>query len=483
MVCPECAHPLRVASPAEVAVPSDASVARAASPAAPSLPAIPGMPAMPMMPALPSFSGMSVFGFPASGAGGRPSGPTTALAGLGEQVACFVDSGVEFEVGAAGSLFVRLERVPTPQALEVHLRWELEVDGRAITRETNVFWHADDWDQDAQLGLLPERSGELRLLRLSMALLPSGGAKPAVLVTVRDVPISFRVRPAPSTGGAQPNIYNNCKIIGSNVGNDYSVNTPPGPGASTPLHDLARRRLMPIALVPEHKAEWWTKRRVLLRRADSERALLSWVGPSGPRELIVCYQPRSFGLGRNWQTNHFCLVWSPSRADTHLRQLSGTLSRQLFSVDVLPTGVTLRRLADAVFVRKMGGPDPSKYGLQKLTASTVSLAAAEVLHLGGLSGTGHDGLQLKLTPMSSHSYCAILIERLNNRPTLAYLGMVAPTKLGTTGFFEGLPRDLWLECNEGCIELKGSTLQAANSPDVTACSLDLRAYSESDYRD
>jgi hypothetical protein len=159
------------------------------------------------------------------------------------------------------------------------------------------------------------------------------------------------------------------------------------------------------------------------------------------------------------------------------------LSGHSIAIDVQPTGVTLRRLADAVFVRKTGGPDPSKYGLQKLTASTVYLTAAEVLHLGGLSGTGHDGLQLKLTPMSSHSYCAILIERLNNRPTLAYLGMVAPTKLGTTGFFEGLPPDLWLECNEGCIELKASTQQAAGVSDFTACGLEFRACLESELKD
>jgi|GEM_PF-4057651 len=224
------------------------------------------------------------------------------------------------------------------------------------------------------------------------------------------------------------------------------------------------------------------KRQTLLR-AESGRALLTWIGASGPRELIVCHQQSSFDVGRNWRTNHFCLVWSPSEADTHFRQLSATLSRQLFSVDVLPTEVTLRRVGKAIFVQKTSGSDSADPELHELTASTLSIAAAEVLHLGGLSRKGRGGLQVKLTPMNSGSYCAILIERLNNRSSLAYLGMVAPTELGTTGYFGGLPPGLWLECNDGGIELKMSTRQAASAPSVTEYYLKLRECSESEFSD
>jgi hypothetical protein len=404
------------------------------------------------------------------------------IGALGEQIGLAIDRGSIFQVGAAGSLCVRFERVATPRRLDLHLHWEIEVDGHRREFSTEVVWHSDDYDQEAFCGLAPQKGGELRLVRLSVAIVPDGDRKRAALLTVRDVPIAFVVKDAAPTGSVTMNFHDRVEMSGQakitgvvtdsievQQGNAAAASISSGQasmaGAGTPAADLARRKLEPHHLVPEHRVDWWQRRRFALLCAYSHRALLQWVSPAGPRALIICQQPSRFQLGRAKEGNHFVLRFSPCRKGVDEANVLATqsLSRVHVAVVVTPGQIELQRLGTQTYLpRTSGRPGPGLPGgevtpvaCEPMRHERMALQKSEVVHLGGVRGDGLDGLRLKFTPLANPAHCAVLVERLNNLQNLAYLGMVSATKLPTGGFFQGLPRDLVLECVNGCIELRG----------------------------
>jgi len=372
---------------------------------------------------------------------------------LDERVGFLIDLAPQLRVGASSSLFVRFERAATPQQMELHLHWELEVDGARVIRETRHTWHADDWDQDATLGVVPSRSGEVRLDRLSMALVSTSSPGKFALRTVRDVPITFRVEEARGTGTVQVNVHGNANALSIRA------------DSSTPASELASRQLRQHTLVHEANKDWWQKRKHTLARASGQRALLSWHSQGGPRFLMICSHPDRFHFGRQKQSGQFVTRWLPCKpgADERNDALSRAISRSHLSVEISPSRVVVRRLtaAGTAIQRLASSPQISAgaagntVAFEAWTSELLVLQRAETLALGGHAVDGSDGLQLRFAPLTNTQYCAVLVERVNNTTHLAYLGFVSPTRLEPRGFLEGLPRNLQVECTDGCIELKG----------------------------
>jgi len=384
---------------------------------------------------------------------GQPRSKLESIQELGEHVGFQIDLAPHLRVGASSSLFVRFERTATPQAMEIHLHWELEIDGARVIKETRHTWHADDWDQDATLGVSPTRSGEVRLDRLSIALVSMSSPGKFALRTVRDVPITFRVEEARGTGTVQVNVHGNANALSIRA------------DSSTPASELANRQLRQHALVLDAHRDWWLKRKHTLARASGQRALLTWETPSGPRVLMICSHPDRFHFGRQKQAGQFVTRWLPCKPDMDERhdKLSRAISRSHLCVEISPSRVLVRRLSAAgtAILRPASSsqisPDPkgSAGTFEAWTGETLILQRTETIALGGQTLDGSDALQLRFTPLTLTQYCGVLVERVNNTTHLAYLGFVSPTRLEPRGFLEGLPRNLQVECADGGIELKG----------------------------
>lgn len=393
------------------------------------------------------------------------------LGEIGERVVLLIDHVPDLQVGAAGSIFVRLQRRPTPRRLDVILHWELEVDGLRRTESTEEIWHADDWDQDCMLGVTPTRSGQVRLVRLSLAIIPEGDARKVQLLTVQDIPIAFQVREAT---GTQPIVQNiQVQGTGNAISNRLDAQSSVQASRRQPEQDLKAKRL-----VQDPRREWWSVRKHVLAVSHAQRALLSWTGRDGAvRSLMMCARPQRFCLGRQRDTNDFVLRWSPCRdgLDHEHRELSQTISRKHFELDIVPSAAHFVRLAKATYVPKLpstpvfGRADGESEGsvLEALSAESMMIQRSLTIHIGGRSGLGLDGLQLRLRPVDNPHICGVLIERLNNRCDLAYLAMVGAVPLGTAGFFAGLPRELHLESKNGRIELRGPAATDLSSINVT----------------
>lgn len=438
-------------------------------------------------------------------AGGVPQYSTrpVRMPELDETIGFAIDHGTEFQVGAAGSLFVRFERTPTPRRLDLHLRWEVEVDGQRREGATHAVWHGDDYDQDAVYGVTPQRSGELRLIRLSVAIVPEGEVAKALVYAVRDLPVAFRVKDAPATG----TVHNHITVQGSGnalmlkgeqpnsihvqgTGNALSIdaNSASGAPTNTPAFELARRRLVPNQLVKEPRPEWWLRRKHVLRTAYSHRAVLTWSTPAGPRVLVVCQRPSWFHFGRSKDANQIVLRWSPCRDGVDDENVMRTrcISRAHLALEVASAQVSLQRLSANTFVPKAisrpnfgpGAGTAERSACEPMRPERISISKSEIVHVGSACGDGSDGLQLRFTPLSNPGYSAVLVERLNNRPNLAYLCMVSSTKLGGAGCFQGLPRELVLECVNDCIELQGPA-----GVDLAANDIELRACNEDEFAD
>ena len=422
---------------------------------------------------------------------------------LAEHIGFAIDHGTEFRVGSAGSLFVRFERVPTPKRLDLHLHWEVEVDGQRREGTTHAVWHSDDHDQDCTFGVMPQRSGELRLLRLSVALVPEGELGKVVLLTVRDLPLAFRVKEAPNTGPTYQTINvsgdgNALSLKGLQAdslnvqgdGNALSIDSAARGAASgsTPASVLEKRTLIANQLVKEIRPDWWQRRRHALRTAYSDRALLTWNTAAGQRALIVCQRPLRFQFGRSKDANQYVLRWSPCREGVDEDNVTRTkaISRAHLAIEVTAAQVSLHKLSAQTFLPKAvsrpqfgpGGAEAGRMMCERMGPERMTLHKSEVVHVGSACGDGTDGLQLRFTPLSNPGYCAVLVERLNNRSNLAYLCLVSATKLGGAGYLQGLPRELVLECVNGCIELQGPA-----GADLAASDVELRACRDDEFAD
>jgi hypothetical protein len=391
---------------------------------------------------------------------------------------------VEFQVGATNSLFVRFERQATPEHLELHLHWEVEVDGRPIVGTTHVHWHEDDWDQDAAFSVTPTRHGEVRLTRFSVAFVPRSNPTKVVLMTVRDLPLSFRVKEARGTGAVQ----NVIQVQGTGNAISFKSEVSQDQADTSSALDLSRRRLHQSPLVKEVRPEWWARRRHVLLTSYSGRALLSWRAAEGTRCLIICYQPARFGLGRQREGNQFVLRWSPSRPDVDHENvnLSRSISRQHLAVELTSAQINVCRLSAATFVPKAvsrpqigaNGQDQGRTVCEAMTVERKALHSSDVFYLGGLNGSGSDGLQVRLTALTNPGNCAVLVERLNNRSNLAYLGLIGPTRLSGAGYFQGLPKDLTVEWKNGLLELQGNP-----TTDLGCCGVEFRECHEDEFLD
>ncbi len=432
-----------------------------------------GFSALPAPPQLPDFM-RSIES--AAHAAVAPRARMRAFPQIGEQFGILIDQRPELRVGASGSLFVRLERQPTPEELEIHLHWEVDIDGTRVVRTTSLIWHADDWDQDATLGLDPKRSGEARLTRLSLALVRKSDPTKHLVLTVRDVPIVFRIQEA-----RPASVVNHFNVTGN--ANALSVRTDAAhQDGSTPASELAHRQLQPYDLVPESRLDWWSKRRHTLAHAYGARALLSWCTATGERRnLLIASQPSRFQFGRQKNSNHFVLRWLPCRPGVDLdnEELTRTLSREHLSIEITSTQVSLRRIS----VNTSWARSSSSVHLRAATSGTtferlrqefVVLQRSETLALGGKKADGSDGLQLRLTPLANPTFCAVLVERVNNTSNLSYLGITGATRLDPRAPFDGLPKGLTVECVDGNLELQGPpTIQlAALEIEFTACDED-----------
>ena len=419
-------------------------------------------PAFQSMP--PDLSGLGIPAPPSLPAFMTPSSPSSSpakarlelITELGERIGFLIDTAPELRVGATGSIFVRFERDPTPEQLEIHLHWELEIDGQRISRDTQLLWHSDDWDQDATLGILPTRAGEARLVRLSMALVAKSNPARCVILTVRDVPVPFRVQEPRTTS----TIHQHINVTGN--ANALSIKAEAlEPAGSTPASELERRKLRQFLLVPEPNKDWWQRRGHVLGRTHGHRALLRWSGAQGPRMLLVHSHPGAFSLGRQKGTNQFVARWLPCRPgiDAQNELLTRTISRSHLTIELAASQILVRKLSAGTSVaRASSSPSLGSGGstpFVRMKADCITLQRPELLSLGGQASDGSDGLQLKLTPLSAGRYCAVLIERVNNLPQLAYLALATPTRLEPRGSLEGLPRGLTIEAHDGGLELKG----------------------------
>jgi hypothetical protein len=483
------------------------------------MPPVPAMPALPPMPPMPALGAGIAPGYPPPPAMSPPAwnAPSHAvpqgantycthpvrLPELDECIGFAIDHGPDFQVGATTSLFVRFERVPTPRRLDLHLHWEVEVDGQRREGSTHVVWHGDDYDQEAVYGVTPQRSGELRLVRLSVAMVPDGDSAKAMVYAVRDLPLAFRVKEASSTG----TVHNHITVQGSGNalslkgeqsnsiavhgnGNALSVGGSSGSSAAADSTSVerSRRRMVANPLVKEPRPEWWLRRRHVLKTAYSHRAVLTWSTSDGMRTLVICQRPARFQFGRSKDANEVVLRWSPCRDGLDEENVARTrcISRTHLALDVTSAQVCLHRLSPNTFLEKPAsrpafgpaGAPAERAACEPMRQERMALNKGEVVHVGSACGDGSDGLQLRFTPMSNPGYCAVLVERVNNRPNLAYLCMVSATKLGGVGWFKGLPRELVLACVNDCIELQGPV-----GVDLAACDIDLRVCHDDEFAD
>ena len=449
---------------------------------APLAPLAPLAPQAPLTPSLSSGIGSIRPGF------GTSKAKQVLYSELGESIGVLIDEGVELQVGSVSYLRVRFERKATPARLNLYLHWEIEVDGRMQAHSSGlVIWREHDWDQEASLPVKPSQPGEVRLVRLSVGMVMHNDLSRWVLVTLSEVPLTFKVKEPKAVATVQ-----NVTITASGAGSSIykpelnlsDVGTRAAAGPEWSPHELSR----------ETETSWWTMTRATTVLGATQRIVLTWMSGGQQKTLIVVHQSNPVELGRNHRDGAFCLRWSRAAfagadADEHYRDRNSYIGRihaylGLFHGDVrvVPFESKLLMRYQQPAVKPGGERTSEEVELKDLLAVPQDgyLIRTGVEFFYGWCDPGRpmDGFRFKVIPLGSHPHSAALITRSTDQANLAYLLMNGPTYLTGASFLRDLPQGLQFEP-------RGGTIAMTYHPrtDLASLKLTFRDCSEAEFKD